>query len=71
MYEHAKKDTVLVGSRGGEIFEFSQRNANKPKTLLKSHYDYELNGLAVSSNDDEFATVGRDGVLAIWDSQTR
>ena len=39
--------------------------------LLKSHSDQELWGLATHPDKAEFLTVGRDGVLGVWDIAAR
>ena len=67
--EHPKNGFVLVGTRGGEILEFSEnpKMAKNPRLLLKSHFNNELWGLTPHPNKQEFLTVGRDGVLGMWD----
>ena len=69
--EHPKTQQVLVGTRGGEIIEFGAPRGEKAKVLLKSHFDQELWGLAAHPDKAEFLTVGRDGVLGVWDIATR
>ena len=63
-----KGGKLLIGSRGGEIFEVNGQNS---KVLMKGHYDNELWGLAPHPTRNEYATIGQDGLLAIWDIATR
>ena len=53
--EHPNKGIILVGSRGGEIYEF---NNKKTAVVLKSHFDKEVCGLASHPTKEEFLTVG-------------
>jgi hypothetical protein len=50
VYEHPKNGFILVGTRGGEIYEFEVGPGEKgmSRCFMKSHYDYELNGLAIN-----------------------
>jgi WD40 repeat protein len=62
-------DTVLVGTRGGEIVEFDT-NTGAPTVYMRSHFDGELWGLAVHPTKAEVFTFGRDGLLGVWDLNT-
>ncbi|KRX05725.1 WD40-repeat-containing domain [Pseudocohnilembus persalinus] len=55
---------LAIGSRSGEIAE---RVNEKPKVLVKGHFDGELWGLAVHAKNNQFFTVGEDNLLACWD----
>ena len=59
---------ILVGTRGGEIVEFID---NKPKVVMRGHFDDELWGLAVSPKKKEYVTIGEDQLLASWDIASR
>lgn len=59
---------ILVGTRGGEIIEFTGK---KSVMHLKSHCQDELWGLSCHPLEDQFYTVGQDCMLAIWDIKTR
>jgi WD40 repeat protein len=80
---------VLVGTRGGEIFEFDVIDGKSPGPLIQSsnrshecavarhgclramrsgHYNGALLGLAVHPSKNEFATVGDDKVLRIYNT---
>jgi echinoderm microtubule-associated protein-like 6 len=59
---------ILVGTRGGEIIEFTGK---KSVMHLKSHCQDELWGLSCHPHQDQFYTVGQDCMLAIWDIKTR
>ena len=61
---------VCVGTRGGEIVEFNVASG-EPTVYLRSHYDDELWGLAVHPSKALVYTLGRDGLLGIWDLTTR
>lgn len=63
-----KAGKILIGTRGGEIFEVSGPNS---KVLIKGHYDKELWGLAPHPSRNEFATIGQENLVAIWDVATR
>lgn len=66
--ENSKGTKILVGTRGGEIIEFTGK---KSVMHLKSHCQGELWGLACHPLEDQFYTVGQDCMLAIWDIKTR
>lgn len=55
---------VLIGSRGGEVYEIKGEAVKK---LISGHFDKELWGLAAHPSQPVYATFGQDGVLAIWD----
>lgn len=74
--EHPKTEALLVGTRGGEIFEFSgkveqKEKPEKPKLFLKSHHNKEICGLATHPNKELFLTVGQDSMLGVWDIKTQ
>lgn len=66
--ENAAGTKILVGTRGGEIIEFTGK---KSVMHLKSHCQDELWGLSCHPNEEQFYTVGQDCMLAIWDIKTR
>lgn len=66
--ENAAGTKILVGTRGGEIIEFTGK---KSVMHLKSHCQDELWGLSCHPSEDQFYTVGQDCMLAIWDIKTR
>ena len=55
---------ILIGTRGGEIYEV-QANANKK--LMSGHYDNELWGLSSHPSTAHFASYGQDSLVSIWD----
>ena len=63
-------DTLLVATRGGEIFEFNQ-TSGKAAVYLRGHFDLELWGLATHPTQPEIYTWGQDAMLAVWDLKTR
>ena len=60
---------ILIGSQSGEIYEIGAGDGENlhEKSLLEAHGGEELCGLAVNPTKDEFATVGEDGLLKVWD----
>ena len=66
--ENEGGNKILVGTRGGEIIEFTGK---KSIMHLKSHSQGELWGLSCHPSDDQFYTVGQDCMLAIWDIKNR
>ena len=63
-----KNGKLLIGSRGGEIFEVQGQNS---KVLMKGHYDLELWGLVSHPTRNEYVTLGQDGLLAVWEAASR
>ncbi len=55
-----KDGILLIGTRGSEIIEVKNKNAN---VLIKGHFDGELWGLAPHANAKVYYTVGEDMVL--------
>lgn len=55
--ENKSGTKILVGTRGGEIIEFTGK---KSVMHLKSHCQDELWGLTCHPNEDQFYTVGQD-----------
>lgn len=68
--ESKNLETLLVATRGGEIFEFNQKT-DKASVYLRGHFDLELWGLATHPTQPEIYTWGRDAMLAVWDLKTR
>jgi len=66
----SKGNKILVGTRGGEIFEFNEQTGTH-KAIMRGHFDSELWGLAVHPTRPEVFTFGRDALLSIWDLKTR
>lgn len=63
--------TILIGTKGSEIYEFSV--PTERLTLIQSgHFKGELRGLACHPSDkDLFATCGGDGNIHIWSISQR
>ena len=60
---------ILIGTVSGEIFEIGAGDGENLHSgpLLEGHCGNELWGLAVNPTKDEFATVGDDAHLRVWD----
>lgn len=63
-----RSGAVLIGTRGGEIIEVK---GTQPRILLRGHFDLELWGVAAHPVRAEYATVGQDCLVSIWDITTR
>ena len=62
------KGEMIVGTRGGEIVEISLKDKTMLRSIMKSHYEYELWALTINpTNSYECATGGGDKTLRIWD----
>ena len=61
---------IAIGTRGGEIYEVL-KGQETGKFLIKGHFDEELWGLSTNPTAPEFATIGEDNLLSIWDVRNR
>lgn len=76
---HHRHPTILVGTRGGEIYEISSKDGTVlgGAARIRSHSKHELWGLAVSpactgsGGGTTFCTVGDDATIRVYDIQTR
>ena len=71
-------NTVLVGTRAGEILEIELPNEKEGTgkdiyihRLVKSHYRGDVWGLAVHPHTKRYATCGDDKTLRLWDIEYR
>lgn len=64
---------ILIGTAASEVFEISDADGSDLHggPIVQGHYRDELWGLAVHPTRDEFATVGDDQTLRIWDLASR
>ena len=65
---------ILVGTIASEVWEINARNGmsiHDDGALINGHFKGELWGLATHPTRDEYATVGDDATLRIWDLKTR
>jgi WD40 repeat protein len=58
-------EEIIIGTRGGEIFE-AVPNSKPATNILRGHLG-ELVGIERLGNKDEFVTVGKDKEMIIWD----
>lgn len=60
---------ILIGTMFGELFEIGAGDGENLHAgfLLEAHGGEELCGLTANPTADEFATVGEDGYLRVWD----
>ncbi|GMH75277.1 hypothetical protein TrLO_g13994 [Triparma laevis f. longispina] len=64
---------LLVGTQASEIFEMSiidGSNVNGTGPLVKGHHKGEVWGLTTHPTKPNYATLGDDGVLNLWDATT-
>jgi len=67
VHPESKEGTVLlVGTRGGQIFEVT-KNGKSANLILQGHYNGELWGLAVHPSENKFVTCGGDSTIRLWD----
>jgi len=66
---HPSMDKILLGTRGGEIFEID--SSTNITCCLRGHFDHELWGLGIHPKKAQFVTVGEDFLLAKWDIKTK
>ncbi len=64
-----RNGNILVGTRGGEIFEFIDEHDYK--IVNQGHYDKELWGLSAHPSRNEFCTTGQDCLLVVWNADTK
>jgi WD40 repeat protein len=58
-------ERIIVGCRDGSIIEL---NAGQKKTVMESHSDGEVWGLAVSTESPNIiVSAGDDNKLKVWD----
>jgi len=58
---------MLVGTKGGEIYEFIKK---KPTLLMQGHFTGSLYGLAVHPTKPLFITCGGDKTIRMWDANS-
>lgn len=61
---------ILVGTKGSELYKI-QKTGQKPQMVLAGHFDGETWGLAVSQNNQFYATSGDDMAIMQWDAVLR
>jgi microtubule-associated protein-like 6 len=64
---------LLVATKGSEVFEISAADGSDLQggPITAGHYAGKVRAVAVHPMKPEFATVGDDGTLRIWDIYTR
>ena len=66
----ADGEAFLVGTQRSEILEVPRSGA-APKVLVTGHFRDELWGLCAHPSRPEFATVGDDHTLRVWDATSK
>ena len=77
--ETGHANTVLIGTRSGDILEVELPNESEGNSakdmhifrLIKSHYNGEVWGLAVHPHKKRYATCGDDKTIRLWDIEFR
>lgn len=64
-----KDNTLLVGTRGSEIFEIPIDEDRTHRVLLRGHFRKRILGLAVHPKTSNFVTTGEDRTIRIWDAK--
>lgn len=64
---------LVIGTSGSEIYEINDSNGSNVhgKALVQAHCKHEVWGLACHPGKPEYATVGDDATLRIWDVNSR
>ena len=73
---NAGNSKLVIGTEGSEIFELDISDGKADvlhgkDALVAGHYKDELWGVAENPTTREFATVGDDGLLRVWDLTTK
>ena len=65
--------SILIGTKGSNIYEVSAVDGSDLRggPFVSGHYTGKLNCTATHPSKHEFATVGEDRRLRIWDMETR
>jgi WD40 repeat protein len=67
-----QRKRLLVGTLGSEIFELNAKDGSviHDGPVMNGHFKDELWGLSWHPTKPEFATVGDDAMLRIWDAKS-
>lgn len=68
-----KEGKILMGTKGGEIYEVNMLNTSETFQWVSGHFDHlsELRGLATHPTASKFITAGDDSTIRLWDSRTK
>lgn len=66
-----KDNTILVGTRGSDIYEIGIDGEQSAKLLLSGHFSRRIMGLAVHPKTAKFVTTGEDKTIRIWDGKSK
>jgi microtubule-associated protein-like 6 len=68
-----KEGKILMGTKGGEIYEVNMLNTSETFQWVSGHYEHlsEVRGLATHPTASKFITAGDDSTIRLWDSRTR
>eukprot|EP00795_Rhopilema_esculentum_P003114 gene3114-1413_t len=64
-------EKILAGTNGGEIFEITAADKDKPITLVQGHAEGELWALACHPRKQLFVTGSDDKSVRLWDMASR
>ena len=62
-----KDNTLLVATRGCEIFEVVIDDEIKVSSVLRGHFGSQIFGLAAHPSNTKFVTIASDRTIRIWD----
>lgn len=66
-----RSDSYLISIRGGEIYAFKGTNTKNLRPLAQSHYEGDIDALAVNPRLPFIVTGGTDTYLRMWDINER
>ena len=67
------RDTILIGTRGAEIYEISASDGSDQHggPIVQGHCEHELWGISVHPSKSQVCTVGDDRTVRVWDTASK